>query len=599
MLSKFIVSFVASGLFSLVFAGDLGDIKHVVLFMQENRAFDHYYGTMAGVRGFQDPNALKRKDNSTVWQQPTGKKESKYLLPFYLNEDKDYAESNQCSLFGSNDWTPNHKAWNNGTIDGWVTGNSPYSWSYFKRGDIPTHFSIVEGWTVADMYAESVIGPTCPNRVSWVTGTINVPGSPPGKGKGGPYIENYETPGCQKSSNGEEYSCFPLKWKTFPEYLEEAKIDWYVFQDKDNFDDDPFAWFQQYQNNTSSDIYKKGRSYSGLDDFYHRAANGSLPPVSYIVGPQELSEHPPWMPKDGAWLQQKVVEAVMKSPKYNETALLISYDETGGLGDHVPPFISPPGTKGEWFYDPEDLSNYVPSGPGFRVPFYVISPWTRGGKVYTAPSDHSSQILFLEQWIQKRYNKTIITEEVNPWRREHMANLVDMFDFENPDYSLPKIVDAETPKMSGGKYVGTTSCEAKYSDRQAKIPYGNQTLESALYTEKGYKQIRGNLTEGRYLAFKSRQTGKCLESSSNSSIQFGDCSKNYDSDKNLFIVEQVGNYFSSQFKLKTKSGSYLKNDKLTKDSSSATIFNIGFDPKKGYSIKGGNNLGNFDIFSVS
>ncbi|CCE78572.1 Piso0_001199 [Millerozyma farinosa CBS 7064] len=95
-----------------------------------------------------------------------------------------------------------------------------------------------------------------------------------------------------------------------------------------------------------------------------------------------------------------------------------------------------------------------------------------------------------------------------------MANLVGMFDFENSDYSLPKIFSVETPEMLGGKYVGTTSCEAIYSDRQAKIPYGNHILEPALYTGKRYKQIRGDLTEGRYLAFKSRQTGKYLKYSS-------------------------------------------------------------------------------------
>lgn len=80
--------------------------------------------------------------------------------------------------------------------------------------------------------------------------------------------------------------------------------------------------------------------------------------------------------------------------------------------------------------DPETPTDYVPSGPGFRVPFYVVSPWTRGGNVFTEPSDHNSQIMFLEQWA-KAIGKEFTSAEMSPWRRSHMSNLVNMFDFSN------------------------------------------------------------------------------------------------------------------------------------------------------------------------
>jgi phospholipase C len=67
-------------------------------------------------------------------------------------------------------------------------------------------------------------------------------------------------------------------------------------------------------------------SYRGLRAFYEAAQNGTLPQVSFIVGPMELSEHPPFMPSDGGWLQREVVNAVTRSPKYPSTVLLISYD---------------------------------------------------------------------------------------------------------------------------------------------------------------------------------------------------------------------------------------------------------------------------------
>lgn len=100
-----------------------------------------------------------------------------------------------------------------------------------------------------------------------------------------------------------------------------------MYQDTDNFDDNPLAWFSQYQTAPpDTPLAKKGMSYVGLDSFYEAAANGTLPEVSFIVGPAELSEHPPYMPKDGAWLQQQVVNAVTNSPKYASTVLIISYD---------------------------------------------------------------------------------------------------------------------------------------------------------------------------------------------------------------------------------------------------------------------------------
>lgn len=100
-----------------------------------------------------------------------------------------------------------------------------------------------------------------------------------------------------------------------------------MYQDDNNFDDNPLAWFEQYQNaSASSALAKKGIAYLGLEAFYEAAANGTLPEISFIVGPAELSEHPPYMPKDGAWLQKKVVDSVINSPKYSSTLLLVSYD---------------------------------------------------------------------------------------------------------------------------------------------------------------------------------------------------------------------------------------------------------------------------------
>ena len=351
-------------------AGSLADIEHVVLFMQENRAFDHYFGTMAGVRGYSDPN-VQVNAGRDVWHQEVTSNltnATDYLLPWYLNyQGGSFLEATQCMDAGSNGWQENQAALNGGLNDHWATNNTPWSWGHFQRSDIPVQFAIADGWTVGDMYQESVIASTNPNRVTWLSGSIS--------DEGGVYIDNNEVPGCEAPG----LNCYPLKWKTTPEFYQDAGVSWQIYQDTDNFDDNPLAWFDQYQTaKNGTPLSDRGMAFLGLDDFYAQAEAGTLPEVSYIIGPTELSEHPPYAPRDGAWLQKQVVDAVTGGAAYNSTVLMISYDgtifyliyileltiaiETGGWGDHVTPYHSPEGTAGEWLEDPYGDVGYTYSG---------------------------------------------------------------------------------------------------------------------------------------------------------------------------------------------------------------------------------------------
>ena len=145
------------------------------------------------------------------------------------------------------------------------------------------------------------------------------------------------------------------------------------------------AYFKQYQDAPAgSPLRTKGNSYPGLDEFYARAANGTLPQVSWIIGPQELTEHVPNRPVDGGWFQKQIVDALTSSPAYNETVLIISYDgesmsgrrvtldaksviEQGGWADHVTPIVAPKDTPGEWIIDPWGDGEDVPIGPGIEL----------------------------------------------------------------------------------------------------------------------------------------------------------------------------------------------------------------------------------------
>ena len=291
-----------------------------------------------------------------------------------------------------------------------------------------------------------------------------------------------------------------------PEYFQDANVTWQVYQDQDNFGDDALTSFVQYQNAPpDSPLTIHGNSFPGLDKFYSDAAAGTLPEVSWIIGPAELSEHPPFTPRDGAWLQKQIVDAVVNGSSYNNTVVIISYDETGGWGDHVTPFHSPEGTPGEWLNDPYGIFGETYTGPGFRLPFYIISPWTRGGHVFTEHADHNSQILFVEQWLEAIGYHGVQTDQMPSWRRGHISNLLNAFDFEHPDYSIPALADAPAPsKDSSGNYNGASLCQARYGDPKPVVPYGpaNANLNPSTLSEEGFKMVRGYLTEGRYLVFE-------------------------------------------------------------------------------------------------
>ncbi|TVY65488.1 Non-hemolytic phospholipase C [Fusarium oxysporum f. sp. cubense] len=566
----------------------LADIDHVILFMQENRAFDHYFGTMAGVRGFADPN-VQYNNGVPVWKQkvtPEQSNDTDYITPWYLNYLRGiWPAATQCMSAGSNAWDTSHAAWNHGANDRWAVNSTPYSIGFYKRQDLPVHFALAEEWIVGDMYQEAVMAPTNPNRVMWISGSINIPGSPQSKDEGGyPYIDNNETPGCDKDG----INCYPLKWTTAAEKYEAAGVSWSVYQDADNFDDNPYARFKQFQDSKKgSNLYEKGIKGQSLDTFFAQAAAGTLPEVSYIVGPMELSEHPPFSPNDGSWLQRKVAEAVINSPKYSKSILIISYDETGGWADHVNPYHSPDGTPGEWIDDPYGEAGHTIAGPGFRVPFYIISPFTRKGGVYTEHSDHTSQLTFIEKW-QAAKGRDVKSDEVVPWRRDNMADLVNAFDFENPDYTVPDLPDAPQPHTnSKGEYDGSSHCASLYGSGRPPVPYTDQGAnnDTASLAEKGFKTVRGLLTEGRTLVLES--SGYAVSASMRGRvIALSRATTNHDDVQQgwvLHAVEIVGNDFTVS---SADNGLYIcQNLRLCNDSSLATVFTVNFMPSKGHSFK--------------
>lgn len=241
--------------------------------------------------------------------------------------------------------------------------------------------------------------------------------------------------------------------------------------------------------------------------------------------------------------------------------------------------------------DPLDLFGDIFVGPGFRVPFYMISPWTRGGKVLTERADHNSQILFLEQWLAARGYKNVETSEMVPWRRAHMSNLLNAFDFDNPDYSLPNIPVAETPTTnSKGDYVGSAQCQAKYPTQRPPVPYGEQgDEESALWFEEGYKQVVGYLTEGRYLTFE--KSGSALTNpGKGNNLSSSPASSSHNAKSQRWVIHYNSDEESQQFTISSAlDGRWLgANGKLlpsTQASNAAEVKVTFLGASQGYSLQ--------------
>jgi phospholipase C len=390
--------------------GSVHSIKHVVVLMQENRSFDHYFGSLPGVRGFSDPAATCLCDGRSVFSQfdpARGATVSPYRADSTHQRDLDHG------------WEGTHHAWNQGNYDGWVKAKGAGSMGFLTRADIPFHYALADAFTLCDNYFCSVMGPTNPNRLYLWSGTMDPQGL-----AGGPVVDN--------RSSG-------FRWTTYPERLQAAGVDWKVYQNAhDNFDDNALAWFKQYRDaKPGSALYDRGMasvaSGSGTTAGDIVAAikrdvlAGSLPTVSWIVPPEECSEHPSCSPAAGAQFIAQVLDALTADPDvWASTVLLINYDENDGFFDHVPPPVPPVGTRDEFI-------NGQPIGLGPRVPMFVVSPWSRGGYVCPQVFDHTSVIRLLEVLTG------VAEPNISAWRRKVCGDLTSAFDFTSTVVAFPDL----------------------------------------------------------------------------------------------------------------------------------------------------------------
>jgi phospholipase C len=462
--------------------GALRDVEHIVILMQENRSFDHYYGTLPGVRGFTDTTAYRSyaqgpsTDPSTVFSQTMmSGSDALYQLangetslePFELVSDPPTVDG-QTTNDITHDWGPQHMAWNDGSMDQFAVqhltwdGTSPSSvpgqsavpngittMGYYRSADfLPFYRALADAFTICDRYHCSVLGPTDPNRLMWMSGSIGATGlDGEGNPNGGPILETYVQNRPQKYGT--------LTWKTMPEVLTDTGVSWKVYQDPtSNLLFNTLTYFSSFSDpSTPTEVENAANGLTPVypAGFVADVAAGTLPQVSWVLPPAANCEHPAVPPEYGEYLVSQILQTLVSNPDvWAKTVFLVIYDENGGFFDHVaPPTPGPLVTLSNGVTAPSSaryageyvtasaLSSVYPTsspgdsqgvlgplGLGFRVPCLVVSPFSAGGWLCPDVFDHVSTLKLIESvFLPPRTLMSSGGLDISRWRYDAVGDL--------------------------------------------------------------------------------------------------------------------------------------------------------------------------------
>ncbi|PYF75988.1 phosphocholine-specific phospholipase C [Pedobacter nutrimenti] len=486
------------------------DAEHVVFLMQENRSFDHMFGTLKGVRGFNDPRTIRLPNKNKVWLQEDGKGHT--YAPFHVDINKTKITW-QGGLAHS--WPDQVAARNKGHYDRWVPVKSSMCLGYYKRDDIPFYYALADAFTVCDHSFCSSLTGTTPNRLFFWTGTIR----PEQTGASIAVVNN---------SQAESQDNVFVDWETFPELLEKHQVSWKVYQNElwtpklegegvddwlGNYGDNPLEYVKRHQVKLSAYFRKNGdhtstpklsaqevqakyeklseqeknlidkafttntkapvnylelETYHFTDDqgtpqsldipkgdifyeFRKDVDQGTLPTVSWLVAPQRFSDHTS-SPLYGTWYVSEALDILTKNPEvWKKTIFILTYDENDGYFDHLAPFTAPnpkdtaSGKAGSGIDTDVEFERKAgsPIGLGYRVPFVVASPWTKGGYVNSQIFDHTSSLQFLEKFLSKKKGKNIKSNTISSWRRAVCGDLTSVFRPYNEALPVPEPLKKE------------------------------------------------------------------------------------------------------------------------------------------------------------
>lgn len=391
-------------------------IKHIVILTQENRSFDHYFGSFCNTLGSQGNRPTGFVPAHLTYDDASGNAYHPYHLTQFCNADPDHS------------WEGSHTKWNDGAMNGWVVdeSGSTIAIGYFEAADHIYHVQLAKAFTLCDHNFCAQIGPTLPNRLYLWTGT-----------SGWDYLSPTSTANNLPFNNPSLTAPPPvLTWPTMADVLSAAGLPWKCYSVADGSVPsaigafNPLIFFEQIL----TDPTKLAAASADFTAFSADLAAGTLPAVSWIVTEATTSEHPPAPPDMGQLLAARVVELLMNSSAWDSTALFVTYDEGGGFFDHVRPEILEAVPAGL-----PDAGMAV--GDGFRVPLFVVSPWAKPGAIFKKTVDHTSILQFIERTFtagtQSVHLPTIAT------RRRGLTDLTEALDFTQTPIAPPLPTAAE------------------------------------------------------------------------------------------------------------------------------------------------------------
>ena len=309
-------------------------IQHIIIDLQENRSFDHYYGFAPFAGAFGVPAG---------YTQPDGSGGSVAPYHFTRLSTPDIGHS----------WTATHREWNGGAMDGFFTTDGINAMGFYTAQDLPFYYSLHDTSTLCVNYFCSLLGPTWPNRFYTAAGT-----------SGG------------ITTNGIwGYGVFD--YPIILDLLDAANVSWKVYNvgmDSVPFGntDNVFVFWDRFANDQ--------RAHRPKQEFFQDLKQDTLPNVSWIIPSfaRGWDEHPPADVSVGMGIVQELVDGLRNSSSFASSAYIHTYDEAGGYFDHVAP---------------PQVDAY---GLGIRVPTWIISPFAKPGHLEPTVYEHTSTLKFIE-----------------------------------------------------------------------------------------------------------------------------------------------------------------------------------------------------------
>jgi phospholipase C len=374
-------------------------IDHIVVAMQENRSFDHYFGQLH----FQGQPAADGLPRNAAIPDRTGN-----------TNLRAYHKKNYCEVADlDHSWSGTHREWHQGLMDGFAAANvvpedptGSRTVGYYDKTDLPFYYALYNTFAIGDRYFCSVLSQTFPNRFFLLAGTSFG------------HIRN----DFPMSGEWEQRSIFNL--------LDEAGVSWRIYNAQL-----PYGEFFNYVRT------QRVENVVDIDQYFTDAAAGSLPQVSFVdpialgMPNVETDEHPPANIQVGQEFISRIVNALLKSPQWSRSALFLVYDEHGGFYDHVPPpkacvpdDIPPMLLPTD---EPGIFDRY-----GIRVPVAVVSPYARPHFVSHKVHDHTSILRFIET----RFDLPALTR-----RDANSDPMLEFFNFSGkPAFLTPPTLPAAT-----------------------------------------------------------------------------------------------------------------------------------------------------------